>query len=118
MKSNIIMNIVYLSMQWFVRVEIHSLRGMFYETYMMVFSLRGRPSVLWGPDLQRAGFWRARGLPVANQAPHKTEGLPRRHDGLIHNICKNIFLPELSHTCHFLNHAEELPHGLFFIYTE
>ena len=24
-------------------------------------SLRGRPSVLWGPDLQRAGFWRARG---------------------------------------------------------
>jgi hypothetical protein len=44
------------------------------------------PQFYGGPDLQRAGFWRARGrievpariLPVANQTPHKTEGLPRR----------------------------------------
>jgi hypothetical protein len=26
-----------------------------------LFNLHGRPSVLWGPDLQRAGFWRAWG---------------------------------------------------------
>ena len=33
------------------------------------------PPFYGGPDLQRAGFWRARGR---IQAPHKTEGLPRR----------------------------------------
>ena len=41
------------------------------------------PQFYGGPDLQRAGFSGvspvpAKILPVANQAPHKTEGLPRR----------------------------------------
>ena len=36
------------------------------------------PQFYGGPDLQRAGSAPARILPVANQAPHKTEGLPRR----------------------------------------
>ena len=33
------------------------------------------PQFYGGPDLQRAGFWRARGR---IEAPHKFEGLPRR----------------------------------------
>ena len=45
-------------------------------------SLRGRPSVLWGAWFATgrilASPMPAKILPVANQAPHKTEGLPRR----------------------------------------
>ena len=32
-------------------------------------SLRGRSSVLWGPDLQRAGFWRVRGVEGLQESP-------------------------------------------------
>jgi hypothetical protein len=65
------------------------------------YSLRGRPSILWG-----TWFAAGRILAAAKQAPHKIEGLPRRLR-LIQQSSSNK-LSVLAHTSSWTTHTTYL----------